>query len=96
MSRRGGIGSDWFNRFSSDVYPNDYIVLRNKKLKPPKYYDKLYELQDFDKLCRIKSIRKAKAKLSNDNTFERLQVRESVQLARFAKLPRPLERMDLP
>ena len=34
MSRRPGIASDWFKKYKSDVYPGDFVVLRNKKLKP--------------------------------------------------------------
>ena len=93
MSRRGGIGREWFDQFANDVFPHDYIVFNNRKMKPPKYYEKLYEMQDFEKLCCIKSIRKIKAKMSTDNTHERLLVREKVQIARFQKLPRILEKM---
>jgi len=40
MSRRPGIGSAWFDKYSSDVYPKDFTTVNGKKFKPPKYYDR--------------------------------------------------------
>ena len=38
MSRRPGIAKGWFDKYTTDVYPSDNIVIRGKKMKPPKYY----------------------------------------------------------
>ena len=46
MSRRPGIGSKWFDQYQSDVYPKDFTTVRGKKIKPPKYYDRLLENVD--------------------------------------------------
>ncbi|MDO5343060.1 MAG: replication initiation protein [Bacteroidia bacterium] len=44
MSRRPGIGHDWLQKYQSDVYPNDFVVMRGGlKLKPPTYFDNLYD-----------------------------------------------------
>lgn len=41
MSRKPGIGSTWFDEFSSDIYPSDVLITKNlTKIKPPKFYDK--------------------------------------------------------
>lgn len=103
MSRRPGIGKPWFDKYHKDVYPSDFVVINNKKLKPPKYYDTLEErysdaLKSLGNVSyehtfdSIKDSRKMKAtKFVDNNTPERLNVRESVQLARLKKLPRTLE-----
>lgn len=58
MSRRPGIGSDWLDQYKSDVYPHDYIVIRDGiKVKPPKYFDKLFESIAPDEMSMIKSLR---------------------------------------
>lgn len=44
MSRRPGIGSEWFRKFQSDVFPADQVVIRGKKMAPPKYYRQRYEV----------------------------------------------------
>nr|DAH91916.1 MAG TPA: Replication associated protein [Microviridae sp.] len=58
MSRRPGIGSAWLDQYKSDVYPHDYIVIRDGiKVKPPKYFDKLFEAIAPDEMAMIKSLR---------------------------------------
>lgn len=39
MSRCPGIASDWFKKYHRDVFPQDFVVLKNgKKLPTPRYY----------------------------------------------------------
>jgi len=38
MSRRPGIGKSWFEKFDTDVFPSDEIVVRGRVGKPPRYY----------------------------------------------------------
>lgn len=42
-SLKPGIGAEWFSKFYASVYPHDYVVFNGKKIRPPRYYDKLYE-----------------------------------------------------
>lgn len=58
MSRRPGIAKDWILKYYNDVYPNDYIVVRDKiKCKPPRYYDNIYDLECNGDLEYIKNKR---------------------------------------
>lgn len=92
MSRRPGIAHDWVEKYEDDVYPHDYVVIRNGiKCRPPRYYDKLYDLDHPDVFRGVKARRKYKASKSPDGTYERLHVRETVQLAKLKKLIRPYE-----
>jgi hypothetical protein len=95
MSRRPGIGRTWFEEFHSNVYPADHCVVRNGNStiigRPPKYYDYLFDLQDSATFERIKLKRLKFAKLSQDNTPDRLIVRERVQLLKADKLIRNYE-----
>lgn len=91
MSRRPGIGKAWFEQFKSDVYPHDFVVMNDQKVRPPKYYDGLYELDHKQSFRKIKARRKANsAQHADNNTPERLKVREKVQDARLSKLHRSL------
>jgi len=66
MSRRPGIGKEWLNKYSSDVYPNDKIVVRNDLIcKPPKYYDQQFELDYPEIISKLKYIRKETARLNS-------------------------------
>lgn len=92
MSRRPGIGREWFNKYCSDVYPDDFIVLKSQQLRPPKYYDNIFELVDPEAMARIKASRKSKMKAAAANsTWERLAVREEIQLRKFDLLKRGYE-----
>ncbi len=76
MSRRPGIGAEWFKKFYSDVYPRDEVVVRGKKQKPPIYYDKLLEAKDPELMARIKRARRKASLNDPDNTPERRKVIE--------------------
>ncbi len=92
MSRRPGIGSSFLDKFLSDVYPEDFVVINNKKMKPPKFYDARYELLSPLEHQKMKRKRKKNgAKHEMDNTPARLLVRETVQNSKLKHLPRNLK-----
>lgn len=92
MSRRPGIGHGWLKKFYQDIYPDDFVVIKGKRMKPPKYYDRLYEIaypSDFDEIRRRRILA---GKLHvDDNTPERLNVRERVKFAQIDQLPRTID-----
>jgi hypothetical protein len=91
MSRRPGIGKDWFDKFKTDVYPSDFITVNGKKVTPPKYYDKLLELEDPFLLQDLKAKRAETAMAhAEDNTPERLMARAAVFGRRIEKLVRTI------
>lgn len=92
MSRRPGIAAGWFKIYSSDVFPSDEVVLRGKVLTVPKFYGKLLEVDRMQELVRIKAKRKAKALLrKDDNTFERLRVKEHCARRKLEQCTREIE-----
>lgn len=92
MSRRPGIGKSWFEQYASDVYPDDFIVMRGKKMKPPKFYDSQFELISPGEYEILKKRRKrAASKHVDNNTPERLKVRETVKLSQLSQLKRTLK-----
>lgn len=92
MSRRTGIGKDWFLLYKSDVFPRDQVIsLAGKRLRPPRYYDSIYEVLDPDDMSIIKdNRRKAIARFKDDNTYERLEVKAKVLDAKLKFLKREL------
>lgn len=83
MSNRPGIGAEWFGKFSSDLYPDDFVVTHSgNKLRVPRFYDTRLEKEDPKALARFKVSRQVRArKRAADNTPERLAVREEVMRA---------------
>lgn len=90
MSLKPGIGAAWYEKYMSDVYPRNYVVVNGVKVKPPKYYDRKYKALDaatFDVLQYDRSLDVR----PEDSTVERLEVREKVALARAKLYKRSLE-----
>lgn len=85
MSRAGGIGSDWFLKYSSDVYPHDEVITQGRPAKPPRFYDKRLEKSDPKAFSRVKRSRLLEAlepqNQANSNAA-RLLVREQVTTAK--------------
>lgn len=87
MSRRPGIGFEWFQKFSTDLR-DDIVVLLNpdgsRKVAMPKYYDKLLPGGELErrKVERKRNARKHRA----DQTPARLAVREEVKRAQIKSL----------
>lgn len=96
MSRGGtrgrGLASQWLTKYMGDVYPHDVVIHDGRKLKPPRYFDKLLEKFDPATMGVIRMQREIRAKeLADDNTPARLAVKETVQIAKMALKKRNLE-----
>lgn len=93
MSRRPGIGEQWYKEFGwTDCHRDDFIIFDGKRYKPPRYYDALLEKADPKKYEALKRKRRAKAsEESPDQTPERLETREYCLAQRTRKLVRNFE-----
>lgn len=92
MSRRPGIGKPWLEKFKTDVYPHDFVVIRGVRVRAPKYYDSEYAKEHPQEFEKLKNERKTNAlKHEENNTWERLAVREECQVQKFLQLKRNYE-----
>lgn len=89
MSRRPGIGSAWFERFSADAFPSDFVIVDGRKRPVPRFYK---ERLDERAQLRVTAKRKAKARRhAADQTDARLLVRDEALRLRAARLKRGLD-----
>lgn len=99
MSRRPGIAAGWFAKFGSDVFPLDHVVLRGREMRPPRFYDLLFERAHASGYAKLKRRRLVRGRiianrellLYKPGDVPRLVVREQVQLLRFKQLIRGYE-----
>lgn len=92
MSRRPGIGASWVEKYKSDVYPLDYVVLKGgMKVKPSRFYDEKFSLTNSEDLIKIKTMRVNAAIDNPDNVPARLKVRRHVSEAGLSMFKRGLE-----
>nr|QJB19632.1 MAG: replication initiator protein [Microvirus sp.] len=89
MSRRPGIAADWLKKYKSDVFPAAEVVVRGKKMRPPRYYENQYQLTDPSAFAKLKIERRAQASLkADDNDDKRLRVKLAVKEAAIVHLRR--------
>lgn len=92
MSRRPGIGREWYEKFKDDVFPDDFCIHQGKRVKTPKYYRNLLEKEDPELAAELAAIRQKTSKLHKaDQTHERLLVREKCKTAQIKSLTRSYE-----
>lgn len=92
MSRRPGIARGWFEKFSLDTYPSDFVVLRGMKMKPPRFYDGIYDVVDPAGMAGVKARRNSRAfSLRGENGDYELRCKEVNKLAQVSRLSRGLE-----
>lgn len=86
----GGIGQLWFDRFASDAFPSDFVVVDGHKRPVPAFY--LRQLSDVaaDPIKRARKAKAAKPAAKWNRSKERLAVREEVHAARVSRLVRTL------
>ena len=108
MSRRPGIGKTWFDRFQGDVFPSDEVVFRGFPMRPPKFYDRQFEVIDPKAFELLKSQRLARSKKFSfdrsssgqvvrvdENSSFRLKDKEVVKKSRITSLVRNLETQEV-
>ena len=88
MSLKPGIGVPWLEKFSSDVYNGDFVVVGRAKLKPPRRYDLSFELVDPDRMDAINRDRRRRNHVSRseriaESTFDRFATKQEVSLAKL-------------
>lgn len=92
MSRRPGLGTEWFNKFHKDVYPRDEVITRGHPTRPPRFYDDLFTKMDETSMATIKQIRADEARTRfEETTPARLAVRENFARAKHRQNGRNLE-----
>ena len=92
MSLRPGIGKTWYDKYKTDVFPADRVVLQTgQQIKTPRYYDILLERENPDLFQEIKAKRITEASLNtDDSTRKRLANRQEVKHAQIGQLNRKL------
>lgn len=62
MSRRPGIGKEWYERYKDEIWLNDSVIIRGLEVKPPRYYFDQLEREDRNAAFRQRIRRKKEAK----------------------------------
>jgi len=91
MSLKPGIAYDWYQRYSADIFPGDFVIIDGQKQPTPRYYLKMLEKNDPSMFKWIKQKRRETAKRHQaDNQPERLEVREKLTQSNLNRNERKL------
>ena len=91
MSRRPGIGREWYDKYNTDIFPHDTTIYKGKNIKTPRYYENLLRSSDEIAYQNVKEKRRQHALLhKSDNTPARLSVRKKVKELTYNQLNRKL------
>ncbi|QGH73504.1 MAG: replication associated protein [Microviridae sp. ctOsc38] len=96
MSRRPGIGKDWIRKHSADVYGRDVVVIPReggaRMLRPPRYYDAHYEVENPEGYANIRAARRLKAREAAEKAgAERLGALEKIAALNVSRQQRGYE-----
>lgn len=84
----GGIGMPWFERFRSDVFPHDHVIVRGRRSRPPRYYYEKFlasaSVKDATAVESERLFRASELEMSGEGLPDRLRAREVVTRARLA------------
>lgn len=103
--KAGGIGRKWLEKFGSDVYPSDEVIVKGRPTRPPRYYDQWFEKRSPEVYEKIKGRREVQAEALEDFRLKsgellripsgrnpwRLAVRELVAKAKASLKNRSME-----
>lgn len=69
MSLKPAVGREWIEKYASDIYNNDkdFLHLRGRKMRPAKYYDKIYDSINPEHMAMIKMKREQNSKNLTEN-----------------------------
>lgn len=86
ISRGRSIGSDYYAKFGAEVRTHDSVVINGREVRPPRLYDKLFDLTDPDGLRKVKRRRRRLALMAkDDNTSRRRRTKEVLLLLKLKR-----------
>jgi hypothetical protein len=88
MSRKPGLGTEWFNRYSCDVFPSGFVTVEGSKRPVPRFYRN--KLSDEQKELLRQKAEAFQETRKADAEIPRLQVREEVLNSKLRSLKRTL------
>lgn len=93
-SKKPAIGLNWIKQYHEDVYNFDELIMRGKKMRPSRYYDKFYEKNFPSEYTDLKINREFSThlqSLSSENDLSRVNVKHEIQLLKQKEISRSYE-----
>lgn len=83
MSTRPGLGKGYYDKYLSEVYRHDSVVINGREVRPPRFYDTKFAVEDPVRMDQVKELRREKALSMPPEGSRRKRVREVVTEAQL-------------
>lgn len=91
MSRNPGLGSSWYDKYKTDAFPSDFLVVDGKKHPVPRFYvNKLKKQSVTEHAMIVKKRKRAREANASESTTDRLRVKHEVLKSKIKTLSRTL------
>lgn len=91
MSLRPGLGTSWYERYKSDAFPSDFLIVEGKKHPVPRFYvNKLKAEAEYEYDLIMKKRRIARNETADDNSSDRLYTKMLCKKAQISTLKREI------
>ena len=94
QSGRPGIGFDWFQKYKSDCFPSDFLILDGRQVPVPRYYHKLLDNEEQERIRRQRKRSAATPQAKANRSPERLRARDVILAQKQSMLSRNLKDDD--
>lgn len=93
QSRMPGLGDTWFQKFKSDVFPSDHVIIDGKEKPVPAYYLRKLAEEEQERVKRSRKPQSAYVVKGDryDTEKRRLNARRVIRDQRIQQLKRPLK-----
>lgn len=85
-SMSNGIGENWILEYADESFEFDSVIINEREVKMPRYYDNKYEILNPEKFAKVKQQRKTKIKKV---TLQQLAAGETILKQKLNQLKRP-------
>lgn len=93
MSKNPGLGKTWFDKYGTDVFPHDHVIVKGRENRPPRYYLDLLKTKSKEEYDQIKTKRTEKAK-SNAYRNEPVMRRAQAAITQAKLKLKPARKLD--
>lgn len=93
MSRRPGIGYDFYKKYKKEIFDNDSVIMNGKEIQPPGYYYNQFEIDNPEKFRKVQIDREIDASKKQEITsYQRLQTIEKCREINLKQKERTIEK----
>lgn len=90
MSRRPGLGQGWFEKFGTEAFTHDSVIVDGREARPPRFYFNQLSEEDKARITKKRTDAAKAAARPDDGTFNKYQARTETRAGKMSTLQRKI------